>query len=230
MTELLNSLTAALEGTAWLALAAALVWGVLSILLSPCHLASIPLVIGFIDDQGARTTRHAFLLALLFATGILITIALIGVVTAALGRIMGDLGPWPTYLVAGILVFFGLHLADVIPLSFGRPQANVQRKGLLAAFLLGFLFGVALGPCTFAFMAPLLAVAFKAASAHALYGAMLLVAYGVGHCGVIVAAGTSTELVQRFLGWTEASRGTGLVKRLCGVLVVLAGFYLAWRA
>jgi len=37
----------------------------------------------------------------------------------------------------------------------------MQRKGLLAAFLLGLVFGIALGPCTFAYMAPMLAVAFR---------------------------------------------------------------------
>ena len=39
------------------------------------------------------------------------------------------------------------------------------------------------------------------------YGASLLLAYGVGHCAVIVAAGTSTELVQRYLNWNEQSKG-----------------------
>jgi cytochrome c-type biogenesis protein len=169
-------------------------------------------------------------LALFFATGILITIGVVGGVTSALGWIMGDLGRWPTYVVAGFLVLVGLHLADVIPLSFGRPHADVKRKGILAAFLLGLIFGVALGPCTFAFMAPLLVMTFKAGAVHWSFGATLLLAYGVGHCGVIVAAGTSTGFVQRHLGWSEASRGTTIVKRVCGVLVILGGFYLAWKA
>ena len=83
----------------------------------------------------------------------------------------------------------------------------MKRKGLLAAFILGLVFGIALGPCTFAYMAPMLAVTFKLAATNFLYGAALLLAYGVGHCAVIVAAGTSTELVQRFLNWNEHSKG-----------------------
>jgi cytochrome c-type biogenesis protein len=92
------------------------------------------------------------------------------------------------------------------------------------------LFGFALGPCTFAYMAPMLAVTFKLAKSAPLYGASLLLAYGVGHCAVIVAAGTSTELVQRFLNWNEQSKGVTIVKCICGALVLIAGLYLLWSA
>ena len=85
MEQLFTTLTHAVEGTAAIAMAAAFVWGVLSILLSPCHLASIPLIVGFIDQQGRISTRRAFTISLLFAVGILITIGAIGAITAAAG-------------------------------------------------------------------------------------------------------------------------------------------------
>ena len=45
----------------------------------------------------------------------------------------------------------------VIPMPWSGPgQVNMKRKGLLAAFVLGLIFGIALGPCTFAYMAPML--------------------------------------------------------------------------
>jgi cytochrome c-type biogenesis protein len=106
----------------------------------------------------------------------------------------------------------------------------MKRKGYLAAFILGLVFGIALGPCTFAYMAPMLGVTFKLAATNFLYGAALLLAYGVGHCSVIVAAGTSTELVQRFLNWNEQSKGVTVVKIVCGVLVLLGGVWLIYTA
>lgn len=231
MTELFTTLTRAVEGTPLVALGAALVWGVLSILLSPCHLASIPLIVGFINGQGQMTTRRAFGLSLLFSVGILLTIALIGVITGAAGRIMGDVGRYGNYFVAGVFFLVGLHLVGVIPMPWSGPgQVGYQRKGLFAAFALGLIFGIALGPCTFAFMAPVLAVAFKTATTSLLFGALLLLVYGIGHCSVIVVAGTSTELVQRYLDWNEKSRGAGAVKVLCGVLVLLGGVYLIYVA
>jgi cytochrome c-type biogenesis protein len=231
MEQLFTNLSHAVEGAPLLALGAAIVWGVLSIVLSPCHLASIPLIVGFISEQGNVTARRAFWTSTLFAVGILITIAAIGAITAAAGRMMGDVGRWANYFVALNFFGVGLHLLGVIPMPFSGPgQVDMKRKGFLAAFILGLVFGVALGPCTFAYIAPMLAVTFKLAKTAPLYGASLLLAYGVGHCTVIVAAGTSTELVQRFLNWNEQSRGVTIVKCICGALVLIAGLYLLWSA
>ena len=231
MEQLFTNLSHAVEGAPLLALGAAIVWGVLSIVLSPCHLASIPLIVGFISEQGKVTARRAFWTSMLFAVGILITIAAIGATTAAAGRMMGDVGRYGNYFVALIFFAVGLHLLGVIPMPWsGLGQVGMKRKGLLAAFILGLVFGVALGPCTFAYMAPMLAVTFKLAKTAPLYGASLLLAYGVGHCAVIVAAGTSTERVQRFLNWNEQSRGMTIVKCICGALVILGGLWLIYTA
>jgi cytochrome c-type biogenesis protein len=231
MEQLFTNLSHAVEGAPLIALAASFVWGVLSIILSPCHLASIPLIVGFISEQGQATTRRAFWTSTLFAVGILITIAAIGAITAAAGRMMGDVGRYGNYLVALIFLVVGLHLVGVIPLSFSGPgQVGMKRKGFLAAFVLGLVFGVALGPCTFAYMAPMLGVTLKLAATHFFYGALLLLAYGLGHCWVIVAAGTSTELVQRFLNWNGRSPGLIVLKVICGILVMLGGAWLIYTA
>ena len=113
-----NWLSNALHSAPYIALIASFVWGVLSIVLSPCHLASIPLIVGFIDKQGRMTTRRAFMLAVLFSLGILITIALIGLVTGMLGRILGDVGRLGNYFVAVIFFIVGFCLLDILQLSF----------------------------------------------------------------------------------------------------------------
>src|ERR1039458_4418794 len=231
MEQLFSALSHAVEGAPLLVLGASAGWGILSIILSPCHLASIPLIVGFISGQGRVTTARASGIATLFAVGILVTIGAIGAITAAAGRMMGDVGRWGNYFVAAIFFVVGLHLLGVIPIPWSGPgQVDMKRKGLLAAFILGLVYGIALGPCTFAYMAPMLGVTFKLAATNFLYGALLLLAYGVGHCSVIVAAGTSTERVQRFLNWNEQSRGVTIVKCICGALVLIAGLYLLWSA
>jgi cytochrome c-type biogenesis protein len=229
--QLFTALSRAVEGSAGLALSAAFVWGVLSILLSPCHLASIPLIVGFIDQQGRITMRRAFTISLLFAIGILVTIGVIGAITAAAGRMMGDVGRWGNYGVAAIFFVVGLYLLDAIRLPMpGAAQPGMKRKGMLAAFVLGLVFGVALGPCTFAYMAPMLAVTFRLAATNLLYGILLLLLYGVGHCSVIVLAGTFTEVVQHYVDWNEKSKGALILKKVCGVLVLLGGLYLLYAA
>jgi len=231
MQELFRILSQAVEGTPAIAIGASFVWGILSIILSPCHLASIPLIVGFVDQQGAMSTRRAFSISSLFAVGILITIGLIGLVTALAGRMLGDIGSFGNYLVAVILFVVGLHLLDVIPMPWSGPgQVGMKRKGALAGFVLGLVFGLALGPWTFAYMAPMLAITFKLAASSLLYGMALLAVYGVGHCSVIVLAGTSTELVQKYMNWNERSKGSVILKKVCGALVLVGGLYLIYTA
>ena len=231
MPELFTQLTRAVEEAWFFALPASFIWGILSILLSPCHLASIPLIVGFIDEQGRISTKRAFWVSTLFAIGILITIGVVGAITAAAGRMMGDVGKYGNYFVALIFFVVGLHLLGVIPMPWSGPgQVGMKRKGLLAAFILGLVFGIAIGPCTFAYMAPMLGVTFKLASSNLPYGILLLLVYGIGHCSVIVFAGTFTEVVQRYMDWNEKSKGALILKKICGVLVLLGGVYLIYTS
>ena len=114
------------------------------------------------------------------------------------------------------------------PPDSGPSQVGMKRRGLLAAFILGLVFGVALGPCTFIYMAPILALRAKLAPTMRVYGLLLQTAYAVGHCSAIVLAGTSTSFVQRWLNWNERSRGVVILKRVCGMLVLIVGVYLIY--
>lgn len=232
IAEIFAILGRALEGSPALALGAACVWGVLSILLSPCHLASIPLIVAVIGRQAGSSPRQAPLIAGLFAAGILLSIAVIGGLTALAGRMLGDLGSWADHLVAAMLVAVGLHLWDALPGPWtapGRPAPSRQPPWL-AAFMLGLIFGIALGPCTFAFMAPVLAITFSLSGTQAWYGVLLLMMYAIGHCAVIVLAGSATGWVQRYLDWSAQARSATWIKRACGSLAILAGLYLIWNA
>ena len=223
---LFTTLYEAMTGAVWIALLASFTWGVLSIILSPCHLSSIPLVVGFISSQGKISIGRTFNISLIFSIGILITIALIGVITASLGRLMGDVGVYGNYFVAGIFFLVGLYLLDVIKLDWNcSGLRQTKTKGLLAALILGLLFGIALGPCTFAYMAPVLGVVFQTSQTNYFLAVMFLLAFGIGHCAVIVAAGTLAGKVQKYLNWSEESKTILWIKRVCGVLVILGGIY-----
>lgn len=227
--EIFTILSTALYDNFWIAAFASFGWGVLSILLSPCHLSSIPLVIGYITSQGKISLKRTFYISLIFAIGILITIAAIGIITASLGRLMGDVGTIGNYFVAGIFFLVGLYLLDIIKLDWNAAGLRrTNTKGLLAALILGFLFGIALGPCTFAYMAPVLGIVFQTAQTSFASASVLLLAFGLGHCSIIVGAGTLTNKVQKYLNWSEESKTILWIKRICGVLVILGGVYLIY--
>jgi len=219
-------LTTALNEQFGIALLAAFGWGVVSILLSPCHLSSIPLVVGYISSQGQQGMKRSYSISLVFALGILITIGLIGAITASAGRMMGDVGVWGNIIVAGVFFVVGLYLMDIISLSWGGivPRTSFAR-GWKGALLLGLIFGIGLGPCTFAYMAPVLGVVFSVSSTDPVRAFSLIAAFGAGHCAVIAIAGGAAGTVQKYLNWTEHSKGATYLKRGAGALVFLAGVY-----
>ncbi len=226
MEQLFESVNGMMNGSIVLTLVASFIWGILSVVLSPCHLTSIPLIIGFVDSTEVTTTSRRFLLASLFALGILVSIALIGVVTASLGRIAGDLGTWTNGLAAVVFAIIGLSFLDIIPLSFsGASTIPIKKKGALAALLIGLILGVALGPCTFAFMAPVLAVTFARESSSFLTGSLILLVYGMGHSLLIVLAGTFTGALQNYLKWNGEKGHTETVKKIAGVFLLVGALY-----
>lgn len=116
-----------------------------------------------------------------------------------------------------------------LPWEFANVKTTKQ-TGILAALILGLLFGIGLGPCTFAYMAPILGIVFQVAKTNILYSTILLLAFGIGHILVIVAAGTLTKKVQQYLNWTEQSKASTYIKRICGVLVIFGGIYMIYNS
>jgi len=227
LTEIFTTLNEALTESLWISITASFAWGVLSILLSPCHLSSIPLIVGYISSQGKISIGKTFSISLVFSIGILVTIAMIGIITASLGRLMGDVGTIGNYVVAGIFFIIGLYLLDFIKLPWeGGSVKPTKYKGFTAAFVIGLIFGIALGPCTFAYMAPVWGVVFQTSQTDFVLGILLLSAFGLGHCAVIVGAGTLTKYVQNYLNWSESSKSMKIIKKICGLLVIAGGIYL----
>ncbi len=233
MTEVLTRFGEAFAATGVVALVAAFAWGILSVALSPCHLSSVPLVVAYMSGgEEFPAGRRSLWLASAFAAGILASIALVGVATAAAGRMLGDVGRLGNWLVALVFFAVGLNLLGVLPLpTLGSTRASPGRRGASGALLLGLVFGVALGPCTFAFLAPLLGIAFHASgTGGAARGVLLVVLYGLGHAATIALAGTSIQSVSRWLAWRTGARGVSVVKAVAGAAVILGGADVIWTS
>ena len=157
--------------------------------------------------------------ALGLALGVLITLAALGAMAIHFGSLAGDLGPIPTYLAAGLFVWVGLHLVQVLPIPLPAPaQIRMKRKGALAAFVLGLVFWLVLGPCTFAFMVPVIVAAAAASARGAVsFAAALMGLYALGHCGVITLAG-AWQLVGFAVSARVATTGS-LVPLVAGLIV-----------
>jgi cytochrome c-type biogenesis protein len=175
--------------------------------------------------------RRALALSASFALGILASIGAVGAATAAAGRMVGDVGRWGTWALAGVFIAVGLNLTGILPLpTWSAPTGTPRRRGAGGALLLGLLFGAALGPCTFAFMAPLLGLAFRAGPEQALYGVLLVSLYGLGHALALVAGGASAQNVQRWLAWKGGARAVAALRAIAGLAVIAGGLYFLYTA
>ena len=224
--ELLAPISQALTSTPAWAGAAALVWGILSIWLSPCHLAGIPLVVAYLavgSEDCLRRTR----IVLAFAVGALIGLIPLAAITLFLGRLAGDVGGWGVYLVAVACIVSGLYLFDALPLpDWGQGLPTPKRRGPGVAFLLGAAFGFALGPCAFAWIAPVLGAAWLGAADGLLAPALLLALFAAGHCAGVWLAADSLDRVQRWLDRFQRQSGLRYGRFACGGLLLLGGGYL----
>ena len=222
---LMTAIASAFARPSVAAYTAAVLWGALSVFLSPCHLGSIPLIVAYANNGKNPSRKKAFSYSSLFALGLLAMLAAVGAATSAAGRLFGDVGDAPRIVVAVFIVLCGLWLMDVPPLSkiAFSFDAKSERRGLWGAFALGLVYGVALGPCSFAFLAPMLAFVFQAGRAEIAFGATLMALYAVGHSAAIVAAGTFGDLVRSRLARKGSGSAAIWFKRALGAAVAFAG-------
>lgn len=229
-TQLLDKLYEMMSGNLYLAALAAFIWGVLSIIISPCHLSSIPLIIGYLQSRNSVTFKRAFSLSLAFSIGILLSLIAVGLITYSLGRLVGDIGTVGEILIIFIFILFGLFLMDIIKLDWNFfKMKSSDKSDFISALTIGFIFGIGLGPCTFAFMAPILGMVFTSSNAGFIQPLIYFGAFAFGHCLVITLAGAMSTTVNKYLQWNEKSGKINMIKKVCGALMILAGLYMAYK-
>lgn len=201
------------------------VWGIVSVLFSPCHLASIPLIIAYVGGQHrALTPKQASSYAVLFTLGLFITIAVIGIVCALLGRMLGDVGNYWQILIGLVLVWVALGMLGVEKCAMsGSLLYRLNLKGLFGAFALGLAYGVLSGSCTFGFIAPILAIITMQQKVVA--GITFIFLFAVGHCLPIVIAGSSAAIVRKLLENSALQAAGNWFRRGAGVIVGGLGLY-----
>jgi len=209
----------------WVAAIGCFLWGVVSVLFSPCHLASIPLIVAYVGGQErAINARQASVYAGVFTTGLFITIALIGIICAPLGRMLGDVGNYWQILIGAILIWVALGIIGVEKCSMpGGLLYRLNFKGVGGAFLLGLAYGVLSGSCTFGFIAPILAIV--TVQQKVATGIVLILLFAIGHCLPIMAAGSSTAAVRKLMENSTWQGAGSWFRKGAGAVICLLGIY-----
>ena len=224
MHHLLENVQTIIQNNHSLAFLAVFAGGLISAA-SPCVLAAIPLIIGYVGGYSEGNKKKAALYSLVFILGLSITFTVLGAAASAMGQFLSFVGQWLYISLAVIAVAMGLQLMGIvsIPLPFQKTH-QVKSRGLWGAFLLGLLTGTVSSPCA----TPVLAVilAYVSTQGDVLYGGSLLFAYAVGHCALIFVAGLSIGLTESMVRSKGIQNFSLYSKRFSGALLVAAGLYL----
>ena len=206
--------------------AGAFAWGMASVLLSPCGISLVPLVVSYIENSDTPTRKRAFLVSCAFSLGIIFNLTLVALITSGLGLLLGGYEKFLTIFVAVIFILMGLHLIGIIHVkffSFSSGAKGTEAQNLRGAVIIGIVSGLAVGPCSIAYVSPVLSLAFSRASF------MLVIAYALGYSAVLVAAGTFAQLFTKFL---QSERGDKILKVLnifCGLALIGGGIYFLYE-
>ncbi len=228
MNGIINSLNQAFFQASVFSLFAAVLWGIFSVFLSPCHLGLIPLIVAYINDHKAPGRFKAFRLSLSFGLGVLFMLGIIGVLTSLGGRILGDVGPILTIIIAVFLMICGLWLMGLPLFKSVYIPINLKSKysGSLGALGLGFTYGIILGPCSFAFLAPMIGLVFSKSIVDVSFGITLMIFYALGHTAAIIGAGTFGDFVINLFKRDGIEKVAHFLKRVCGLMVL---FFGGWK-
>jgi cytochrome c-type biogenesis protein len=224
MSGLFGDVSVLIQHNPWLAVVAVFVGGVATAT-NPCVLAMVPLLIGMVAGSKASTgLKKTFLFSLFFVLGLSVTFTVLGLLSALLGRMFGDVGGFWKYIASAVCLVMGFQLLGLFKLEFRVPQLfNVRKEGGVGAFLLGLLFGIVSTPCAVPILAVLLA--FVAKKGNVLYGGFLLLVYALGHSALILVAGTSMGAAKRLIESRGLRRANLILQKAAGIAVLLVGAY-----
>ena len=195
---------------------------------SPCVLATIPLVVGFVGGYSDGDRGKAFRYSLVFILGLSLTFTAFGAAAGLLGTMFGTLGgTW--YLIAGaVALVMGGQLMGLYEIRLPIKRDYKPKKGgIVGAFLLGLFFGVVSSPCATPVLVVLLTLV--ASKGQVLYGIALLFCYAIGHCLLMLLAGTFTGFVEGFVKARGVVNFSLWAKRVSGAVVAVVGGWFFWQ-
>lgn len=201
--------------------------------LNPCGFALLPAYLTLVVAGGDETTSRAS------AVGRALTMS--GAMTAGFVTVFGAFGliavplalslerylPWATIVIGFALIGLGVYLLTGRELLLNTPKlaGAAPGKTLRSMFLYGVAYAVASLSCT---IGPFLAITTSTfRSESVLSGLSVFVLYGIGMGLVVGVLAVAVALAQKGFV-TRFRQATPYISRFSGVLLVLAGAYVAY--
>ena len=197
--------------------------------ISPCSLAMLPIVIGYIGGYGDNDNKKIFWQLISFIFGSAIVFSVIGVICALTGQVfISFAGDYFLIILASFLLALGLNLVGVIDLNFptlvNKIPQNSNNSKFIYPMLLGAIFAIAGTPCSTPILAGIMS--FAAITNSIILSVIMLFAFALGQGLILVIAGLFTGVVKKFGSVVSISE---ILIKLSGVLLILASFYMYYK-
>ena len=200
---------------------------------TPCVYPMIPITVGYIGGRSGGSKLRGLLLSSFYVLGVAVTYSALGGFAALTGRMFGRISTNPiVYLVvAAICILLGLSMLDVFMLPIPSFLMNIQPKkkgkGIIGAFVIGWVSGWVAAPCT----APVLGVllTFVATKQHVVFGMSLMFVFAVGMGTLLILVGTFAGILAAL---PKAGSWMVVIKKGFGCVMIAAGVYFlvqAWK-
>jgi thiol:disulfide interchange protein DsbD len=210
----------------WWALLMAFIGGLLSSL-TPCVYPMIPITISVIGARQATSKMQSLKLGGLFSIGLALTYALLGVIAASTGSLLGNLLQNSLVVVgiAAVFIVMGLSMLGVfdfrLPYFMNRFIAGADNKtGLFGVLFTGMITGLVAAPCVGPVVLGILT--FVATSKNPVLGFSLLFSFALGLSTLFVFLGVFTSWLNRI---PKSGAWMDSVKHLFGFGMVGVGIY-----
>ncbi|GAB1475929.1 cytochrome c biogenesis protein CcdA [Bacillota bacterium] len=221
-----EAITFMIANNMWFVPVLAFVAGLL-VSLTPCSLASLPVVISYVSGTKSVKKKKALSFSLTFAFGMAVVYTSLGVFASLLGELFHRLGIWWYILLGLIMVLMALQMlgvVEIIPEEFAHPRS--KRKGYGGAFAAGMLGGLFASHCALPVLITLLAIAAEGTTVFR--GALMLLLFAIGHSVIVVVAGISASILEKMAGEKKYEILIRAIRIFMGISILVFAAYLVY--
>ena len=213
----------------WVLMFAASFFGDLVASISPCSLAMLPLIIGYVGGYSKETPLRTFIQLCFFITGTAIVFSIIGIICAVTGSVFASfLGGYFTLIIASLLLAMGLKISGILefemPVIIKAMPTNSTHSLFIYPILLGITFALAGTPCSTPILAGIMA--FAAIGKNLIAAVLMLFLFAIGQGLILIIAGIFTSSIKNL---KKLSRFTDVLMKISGILLIGVAIYLYYK-
>ena len=190
--------------------------------ISPCSLAMLPLIIGYVGGCSQETPVRTFIQLCCFILGTAVVFTIIGIICAITGSVFASaFGGYFTLIMASLLLIIGLKITEI--LDFEIPVI-IKSMPTNNTILLGIAFALAGTPCSTPILAGIMV--FAAMGKNLPAAVIMLFLFAIGQGLILIIAGLFTSGIKNI---KKFSNITDKIVKISGWLIILVALYLYYK-